>query len=392
MSLTLIKNAHVFAPNDLGIMNLLIGGTKILAMGSQLEVNLGGVQADGLAIIDAKEQRLIPGLVDPLVHISGGGGEGGFHTRTPEMKLTDATQGGVTTVVAALGTDASSRTLPDLLAKTYALNHEGISAYCYTGSYEVPVRTFSGSIRDDIMFIEAFIGVGEIAISDHRSSQPTKAELLRIASEARVGGMLSGKSGVVLVHVGEGRSLLKPLTEVIESSEIPHSQFYPTHINRTQALLDAGVQFAKAGGFIDLTTSTTEQLLAGEEIEAAEALAYTLAQGVPPSQVTMSSDGNASLPDFDSKGKLIGLQVGRVGSLLESAAAAFKAGVPMESVIRAVSTNAADILKLTQKGRIGVGADADLVILDADFKAEHVWGKGRQLVADHTPCVRGHFS
>ncbi|MEX1222360.1 MAG: beta-aspartyl-peptidase [Idiomarina sp.] len=391
MSLTLIKNAHVFAPNDCGVLNVLVGGGRILGLGTNLDISLSGCDSQMVTIVEANGQRLIPGLVDPLVHISGGGGEGGFHTRTPEMKLTEATLGGVTTVVAALGTDASSRSLTELLAKAYALRNEGISAYCYTGSYEVPVRTFSGSVRDDIMFIEAIIGVGEIAISDHRSSQPSVAELARIAADARVGGMLSGKSGIVLVHVGDGAKLLSPLHDVVANSEILPSQFYPTHINRTQALLDAGVEFAKAGGFIDLTTSTTEQLLAGGEIAAAKALSYALQQGVPVTQITMSSDGNASLPDFDKAGRLIGLQAGRVASLLESAAEAVANGLSIESVVRSVSTNAADILKLPHKGRIVTGADADLVLLDDNFKAQQVWGKGRLLVADYNACVSGHF-
>ena len=48
------------------------------------------------------------------------------------------------------------------------------------------------------------IGIGELALSDHRSSQPTRDELLRIASDAHVAGMISGKAGIVHLHLGDG--------------------------------------------------------------------------------------------------------------------------------------------------------------------------------------------
>jgi beta-aspartyl-dipeptidase (metallo-type) len=99
------------------------------------------------------------------VHITGGGGEGGFHTRTPEMRLTDATKAGVTTVIAALGTDATTRSLADLVAKCRALDTEGISAFCYSGSYQYPIRTYTGNLTDDIVMIDKIIGVGEVAIT-----------------------------------------------------------------------------------------------------------------------------------------------------------------------------------------------------------------------------------
>ena len=54
----------------------------------------------------------------------------------------------------------------------------------------------------NIMYIEEFIGVGEVAISDHRSSQPTVQQLAELAAEAKVAGMLSGKKGTVSIHVG----------------------------------------------------------------------------------------------------------------------------------------------------------------------------------------------
>lgn len=377
---TLIRNANVYAPEPLGLQDVLMAGGKIVALGSSLASWLSPLQAAEAEVVDANGQLLIPGLVDPLVHISGGGGEGGFHTRTPAMQLTDATLGGVTTVIAALGTDATTRTLPDLLAKAYALRTEGMSAYCYTGSYEVPVRTITGSVRDDIVLIEPFIGVGEIAISDHRSSQPSTAELARIAADARVAGMLAGKAGITFVHVGDGERLLTPLEELVQTTELKRSQFYATHINRHRTLLEAGFTFAKAGGYIDFTTSTTPELLAAGEISAAAALAEGLRSGVPATCMSMSSDGNASLPEFNAAGDLVGLQVGRVQSLFESAREAVGLGVSWTDAVRAVATNAAQILKLHHKGVIAVGVDADVVLLNVEHEIDSVWARGELMV------------
>lgn len=68
-----------------------------------------------------------------------------------------------------------------LMGKCRALNDDGISAYHWAGSYRVPPATITGTIQGDLCLIESCIGVGEIAVSDHRSSAPTAQELARIA-------------------------------------------------------------------------------------------------------------------------------------------------------------------------------------------------------------------
>ena len=182
----LIKNAHVYAPEDLGIMDVLIGGGKILKMAEELPEE----KSYGVEVIDGKGKILMPGLIDAHVHILGGGGEGGAKTRTPEIMLSDITTGGVTTVVGCLGTDGCTRTMTNLLAKAKGLEEEGITTFVYTGSYQVPVRTLTGSIMDDLILLEKVVGTGEIAISDHRSSQPTQEDFSRIVADTRVGGIL----------------------------------------------------------------------------------------------------------------------------------------------------------------------------------------------------------
>lgn len=388
MSLTLIKNAEVYAPEPLGRNDVLLAGGEIAAIAATLNLTGSGLPLD---VIDAEGLLLVPGFVDPLVHISGGGGEGGFHTRTPGMRLQDASCAGVTTVISALGTDATTRTLTDMLAKAYALEHEGISTYCYTGSYELPARTITGSVRDDIILIEKFIGVGEVAIADHRSSQPTATELAKLAANARVGGMLSGKSGITFVHVGDGAERLDLIEQVVANHDVSFRQFYPTHVNRSRALLEHGIKLAQQGMTIDFTTSTNPQLLSLGEVSAAESLRDALAAGVPDTHLTFSSDGHASLPEFNTHGELIGLQVGRIASLHEAAKEALALGISLPSVIRAISTNAAQTLRLQNKGRIAVGADADLVLTGSDFSIRHVWARGRQLVQNGECIVTSHF-
>ncbi|GLQ33620.1 beta-aspartyl-peptidase [Litoribrevibacter albus] len=385
----LVKGAEVYSPRHLGQQDVLIAGGQIVAMATCLET------PDSLPIkvIDGSGKILAPGLVDSLVHIIGGGGEGGFTTRTPEMHLSDAVKAGVTTLVGVLGTDSVTRTLTNLLAKANALEEEGLTLYCHTGSYQTPARTLFDAIDKDIILIDKFIGVGEVAISDHRSSQPTTQELARLAAQARVGGMLSGKAGIVSVHVGDSDTCLQPLLDVVSNTDIPITQFYPTHINRTQTLLDAGKEFARLGGYLDLTASTTPEILAAGEVKCAEALAQLLEAGVPASQITFSSDGFASLPDFDEAGRLRGLKVGTLTSLLsEVRDAVFDHDVSIENAITVVTRTPAEVLKLPKKGRIEEGADADLILLDAaTLELDSVFSKGQKMMADGTVLKHGVF-
>ncbi|MBV7316498.1 beta-aspartyl-peptidase [Shewanella sp. NIFS-20-20] len=385
-SLLLIRNANVYSPEPVGVIDILIGGGKILAMGRDIAI-AGQVHQT----LNAEGMLVIPGLVDPLVHITGGGGEGGFHTRTRAMELTDASRFGVTTLVAALGTDAVSRSLEDLLAKAKGLTYDGLNVFCYTGSYAYPVVTLTGTITRDLMLIDQVIGIGEIAISDHRGSQLTVNELARVAAEARVGGMLSQKAGTVFVHVGDGRAGIAPLHHVAAQTDIPITQFYPTHMNRSQALLEQGFNFAKAGGVIDFTASTNQACLDSGEVAVVDAVMQALHAGVGIEHMSVSSDGHASLPIFNERGELTGLEMGRIASLYEAFCDLVAAKLPLTDAIKLVSTNAARNLKLSNKGYLGVGQDADLVLMSPDLAIDSVWSRGQALMRDGQPSRYGQF-
>ncbi|MGZ9899757.1 beta-aspartyl-peptidase [Shewanella gaetbuli] len=385
----LIKQAQVFSPTALGQKDVLIAGGKIIA----IEDNINIKNQPFVEIIDAQGKLLTPGFVDSLVHITGGGGEGGYATRTPEMHINDAIKAGVTTVIGVLGTDAQTRSLENLLAKAYALEEQGLSVFCYSGSYHYPMVTVTQSVKHDVMLIEKFIGVGEVAIADHRSSQLTPHELARLTSEVRVAGMLAGKAGIVSIHVGDEPSQLDLLEQVISQFDLPISQFYPTHINRNKALFNSGIDYAKRGGFIDLTTSTTEQILAQGEIAAPQALALAINQGVPVSQITMSSDGNASLPVFNDAGELIDLQVGEVSSLHQALVDAVQQyQLPLATALASITQTPASILKLKAKGKVGVGYDADINLLEPNSLAiDSVFSKGELVFTNNQSLINTPF-
>lgn len=382
--ITRIVNGICYSPEPLGQTNLLVAGRQIAALGEQAELEGSIVQT-----VDASDCYVVPGLVDSLAHIIGGGGEGGFRSRTSELKVTDAIEAGVTTLVGVLGTDAVTRTLTNLLAKAHALDEEGLTCYCHTGSYQVPAYTLMGDLLQDLVLIDKFIGVGEVAIADHRSSQPTVQELARLASQARVGGMLSGKAGIVSVHVGPSPEGITQLLQVASTTDIPITQFYPTHMNRNQALLQMGFDYVREGGYIDLTTSTTAQDLAQGEIKCADALLQAVQTGVNLQQVTFSSDANASLPMFDAQNNFVGLGEGRIASLYEEMTDAIRLGVPVQDALRVVTANPARILKLPHKGQLQVGADADLLLIDKNsLQLKAVMAKGRWLFSDGRVAVK----
>lgn len=388
--LKLIKNGEVYAPNYLGKRDILITGDKIGYISDKIDKPESFPQME---VIDAEGKIVVPGFIDSHVHICGGGGEGGFKTRTPEIQLTDITKAGVTTVIGCLGTDGTTRNMKNLLAKARGLEEEGISTYIYTGSYEIPVKTITGSIRDDIILIDKIIGVGEIALSDHRSSQPTVEDLAKVGAEARVGGILSGKAGVVNVHMGDGQDMLRLLEEVVWKTEIPIGQFYLTHINRNRELFKEAIKYGKEGGLVDFTTSTTGKFLEDGELKCSTALRIMLDNGVEINNITFTSDGQGSLPNFDERGQFVGLQLGRVTSLYREVRDAVKnEGIDMSQAIRVITSNPADILKLNQKGYIKEGKDADIVLLNQnDLEIDTVMAMGKIMVLKGEVKVKGTF-
>lgn len=388
--LKLIKNAAVYAPEYLGIQDVLIADSHILKIAPEIPA----INAYDVEVFDGTGKLLFPGFIDSHVHILGGGGEGSYHTRTPEIMLTDITLGGVTTVVGCLGTDGTTRSMASLLAKARGLEEEGVSTYIYTGSYQVPVRTLTDNIVDDLILIDKVVGCGEIAISDHRSSQPTPEEFAHIVGDTRVGGILSGKAGLVNIHMGDGPRMLSYLRYVVEETEIPPSNMLPTHINRSTRLLKDGIDYAKSlGGYVDLTTSSDPDFLEEDEVKASTGLRLMLEQGVPGDQITFSSDGQGSMPIFDRDGAFLGLGVGKVTSLYrEVRDAILKEKVDITRALRPVTTNPANLLKLESKGRIAPGKDADLVLVNQDaLQIDTVIAMGKLMVQGGAPVRKGTF-
>ncbi len=363
----LLKNAHVFSPSEVGKRDILICSGKIVSIEKHIpEVSVVK------EVVDLKGKVVVPGFIDLHIHFAGAGGEGGPLNRTPWLTVKEIAGAGITTAVGLLGTDGWARSLLGLLQKAYALDMEGISTYIYVGSYQMPVVTITGSIATDIIAIEKVVGVGEIAIGDHRSSWPTVEELSRVASEVRVAAMLSGKVGVVHLHTGSYGDPLVLVKEVLKNTDIPAYHFLPTHMNRNESVLDVAMDYAINGGFVDLTAVT-------KELPASVAVVYLVNNGVDIQNITISSDGGGSLPRFDEKGNLKEMGVASPKVLLEEFVELEKK-IGLEDALRPFTVNPALRLGLESKGRIEVNMDADILVFDGAMELETVIARGRKLV------------
>ncbi len=379
----LLKNAEVFAPERLGRQDVLVAGGQVVALAPQLDVPPGWQ----VEVLDLQGQMLIPGLLDGHTHLTGGGGEAGAATRVPAVQLTHLTLAGVTTAIGLLGTDARTRTIAELLACARGLSALGFNALCYTGSYEVPPTTLTGSVRGDIVHIDRIIACGEVALSDHRSSQPTFDELVKLAADCHVAGMMTGKAGLLHLHMGDGKRGLSLVNRALDETELPARTFHPTHVNRQKWLWQDAKALAQRGCTVDVTAFPADD----ESLSAGQAIADWLDSGLPRERLTVSSDGGGCLPTFDGDGVLLHMDVGRSAAILEELRGLVRDGRAWEDVLPFATRNVARLFRLAAKGHVAVGADADLVVLDANAHVAHVIIGGRWFVRDKVAVRRGLF-
>lgn len=367
----LIKNAQVFAPEPMGINDLLVANGKFVAIAPKL-----AVQLPGLTTIDATGKWVCPGLIDQHIHIAGAGGKDGFASMTAEIHAADLVRCGSTTVVGLLGTDGTIRNIRALYGKVNSLRQEGLSAFMFSGYYGADTVTITDSIQSDMVFVDAVLGF-KIAISDIRSSYPTALELVRKLREVRTGGLLARKKGIMHVHLGALPSKMDVLFELVNSYHFPIQYISPTHVARTKDLFDQALEFAKMGGMIDITTA------ASKYTEPYLAVLHALDQGVNIAQLTYSTDGHAGLSQLDAQGKQIGFRPAAIDENLNEMRRLVKqGGLPLSEALKLVTVNPAKNLGLTTKGRIAVGCDADMCWFDEQLQLHDVFANGHRAMTN----------
>jgi len=383
----LLSNAQVFAPHALGLKSVLICAGKVVYIGDDspsLDASLA------VEHTDLQGAALVPGLIDGHTHITGGGGESGAASRVPAPLLGQFTRAGVTSVIGVLGTDDITRNTQTLVTQAYALREEGLSAWCFTGGYHLPLMTLTGSARSDIVNLEPVIGIGEFAISDHRSSQPQLQDILTLASEAHVAGLMTGKAGILHLHLGDGERGLDLVRRALAESELPPRVFHPTHVNRNKPLFAEACSLVETSGCaVDLTAFPESEDEPGWS--AAEAVLRYRHAGLPQENLTVSSDGGGCLPTFDNNAELLGMDIGSSRTLLETMRRLVNEGLALDELLPYFTANVAKLMRLPGKGVIAPGCDADLLVLDNKLQVQHLMAKGQWHIKGHQQQILGSY-
>lgn len=355
--ITLIEDVDIYAPESMGRGSILLVGDRVAAIGaiSNSEWRIRGVECHH---VPGSGLLAIPGLIDPHEHLIGGSGETGFGSQTPEIFVQELITAGITTVVGCLGVDTSTRNMPALVGKAKGLREQGVSALLWTGGYPIPPATLTGSVVNDILYVEEIIGAGEIAISDLRSSHPDVRELARLVGSVRNAGLLAGKAGVTHFHVGGTEEHLRSLHTLISEYSVDPVCVYATHVERSEALMLDAIALAARGATVDMDTF---------EEDMPRWVRFYLEHGGDPARLTLSTDAAINSPR----------------TLLEQVAACVRGGHPMEQTLAFLTSNTADVLKLRHKGRLEAGKHADINLLRReDLSLSHVFGCGKLLYAD----------
>lgn len=377
----IIRNIEVYAPEYLGVRDVCICGEKIEWMDTDIDIRHKRCEE-----IDGTGKILVPGFIDQHVHLIGGGGEGSFHTRAPRVELSELIQSGITTVLGLLGTDGITRDVETLLAHAKALQEEGVTTYICTGHYGYPSATITGEVQKDIAFIQEVLGL-KLAISDHRAPNVSVDELIRMGSDTRVAGMISGKPGFVALHMGDDAQGLLPVFEALDRTAIPIKIFRPTHVNRNPLLLEQGMEYLKMGGYVDYTCGIAKNA------EPGKCILEVMERNLPADHVTISSDGHGSWSRYDAEGNVIEMGVSSLSSIFnELKKMVQELGIAIEDALPFVTSNVAKALEIyPKKGCVYEGADADLLVLDKELNLETVIARGKVMMQEGVLLKKGTY-
>ena len=372
----LIQHVKLFREGEWRDSDILLAGQKIAAVEDRIEISL-----PGLEVKDGQGMRAVSGYVDRHVHITGGGGEGGFSNEVPPISICAPLQGGVTTVVGLLGTDGLTRSVESLAAKAMALEEEGITAYFLTGAYSYPSPTITGSVKKDSVMLKNCLGV-KLAISDHRAPCIQSWELARLAADTWQAGILKGHPAFLHLHVGRGKTGLSQLFQLLEETDLPISVFHPTHMGNQ---IEDAVRFSKLGGWVDFTVMDDPE-------RSAEQMVSALTR-CPPELVTFSTDSNGSMPIWNDRQEMVGISACRISNLHATVQALVQQkGLPLEQAVLPCTCNAARALNLPGKGRLTPGADGDILLLDDRLEIQSVFALGKELLREGALTFQPKFS
>lgn len=218
--------------------------------------------------------------------------------------------------------------------------------------------------------------------SDHRSSHISKEEMVKLASQSRLGGLISKKPGVVHIHIGGGKGGLGLLFDILETEDIPISVFRPTHVGK---IFDEAIKFANMGGYIDFTT--------GRNIDNTARLLKEAIDQAPIDRITLSTDSNGSMPIWNDKSEMIGIGVGKMDTMHKVVKSLIlNYDFEIKDAIIFCTQNVANALEIfPRKGIIQMGSDADILLLNDHLDIDTVISQGKIMMENKEVLIEGNF-
>jgi beta-aspartyl-dipeptidase (metallo-type) len=160
------------------------------------------------------------------------------------------------------------------------------------------------------------------------------------------------------------------LFELLDCEKYPiePAWLYPTHLERSPALMREGITLAKRGAWVDIDV---------QEGDLAKWVAFYMDNGGDLSKLTVSSDASKKGPDS-------------LFTQLRNCVRGHR--LPLAKLLSLVTANTAEVLGLRHKGRLEVGRDGDILVLDkAEFDLVHVMAGSKAMVRDGNVVVREKF-